>query len=68
MQLSQFKRELAQMNKKDWRVATQTLTGHAALNHHLSRLIAPSNQPAHSVKQMTKLSPIFLGNVQRWGV
>ena len=33
-----FEKELALMNKRDLRVATQILTGHAALNHHLSRV------------------------------
>jgi len=33
-----FRKELAMMNRRDLRVATQLLTGHAALNYHLSKL------------------------------
>ena len=33
-----FAKELIKMNRKDLRVATQLLTGHAALNYHLNKL------------------------------
>ena len=35
---NKFAKELTMMSKRDLRVATQILTGHAALNHHLSRV------------------------------
>ena len=33
-----FEKELIKMNRRDLRVATQLLTGHAALNYHLSKV------------------------------
>ena len=34
-----FKKELDRMDKRDLRMATQILTGHAGLNYHLSKLV-----------------------------
>ena len=59
------------ISKKDLSVATQILTEHAALNHHLTilvKLTALFNHSVHFVKQRNKLYPICLGNVRCWGI
>ena len=60
-----FEKELSKINRRDLRVATQLLTGHAALNNHLHRvnLTVPNCQAddetvSHFLGQCSALSKV----------
>ena len=56
-----FKKELVKMNRRDLRVATQILTGHAALNYHLSKLDRNVHPTCPLCQAEDETVPHFLG-------
>ena len=54
-----FAKDLAHLNRRDLRVATQFVTGHEAINY-----IALQNPSAHFVKQKKKTVSHLLGQCQ----
>ena len=65
--MDMFAKALARMNRGNLRVATQIMTGHAALNYHLSK-VNSTVQPICSLCEAEEETvPIYLGNVRCLG-
>ncbi len=64
-----FSKEITNLNRKDLRVATQFLTGHAALNYHLNKY-KPNETPKTCPHCLVEDETVnhFLGQCPKWSL